>query len=70
MKRIIVNDKTEILTQALEMVDDCDTIVVLYQESNGHQGFIHCGETTQADLNWMIDRFKLWLLGPLRKKED
>jgi len=68
-ERIKCSDKTDALLKAMEMADDCDTILVLYQknEANGSgQGFIHVGENTLGNLNWMVDRFQLWLLGPLR----
>jgi len=71
--RITASDKTAALVQAMEMADDCDFLLVLYQGKEGSeigQGFINCGEETQATLNWFVDRFKMWLLGPLREDDE
>lgn len=54
--------------RALEKVDDCDFIVVLYQGKPGapfNSGYILAGEPekTIMEVNFYLDRFKLWLLG-------
>lgn len=69
-KRIQVSNNTDVLIRAMDLADDCDFILVLYQGKEGSkvgQGFLNVGEPNLAELNWYIDRFKHWLLGSLRK---
>jgi hypothetical protein len=64
---------TDALIRAVEMADECDTILILYQKketSGGNSGFFHVGETTNADLLWVVKRFELHLLGALAESED
>lgn len=63
---------TDALIKAVEMADDCDTILVLYQkkeETGGEQGFFHVGGTTNAELGWMVQRFLLHLHGALERQD-
>jgi hypothetical protein len=64
---------TDALIRAVEMADECDTILILYQKkepAGGNSGFFHVGETTNAELLWAIKRFELHLLGALAEQED
>lgn len=70
MKRIQCNDITSTLVTAMEEVEEFDHIIILYEKKNGNTGFFHAGEATNANLNWMVDRFKLWLLGALRNESE
>jgi hypothetical protein len=73
MKRIECTDNTEALVKMMEMASDVECMVILYEkkeEAGGGTGFVHIGEATLAELNWVIDRFKLWLHGPLRKEDE
>ena len=71
MERIQASDKTESLVRAMEIADECDFMLVLYQGKEGSSldsGFISVGSPKLMELLWFIERFKLWLLGPLRKE--
>jgi hypothetical protein len=74
MKRLKFGSNTDALIKAVEMADECDSIVVLYQkkpEAGGETGFYNVGQITNAELLWHVERFRLYLLGALdRDLED
>ena len=70
MQREKYANNTEALIKLVEEADDFESLVIIYRkkdECGGSEGFLHVGETTNATLNWMVDRFKLYLLGALDK---
>lgn len=66
--RIQKSDVTEALMSALEEADRFKTVVILYEtkeEDNSPGGFIYNGNVTVAEINFLIDRFKSWLMEKL-----
>ena len=67
LHRINCNDVTETLLRAMEHAGKMKYVVVLYEskdEETSPGGVITQDEVTLAQMNWLIDRFKYWLLGP------
>jgi hypothetical protein len=59
---------TDGLIKAVEIADDCDMILVLYRkkpELGSATGFFHVGGTSNAELLWDVERFRLHLLGAI-----
>ena len=75
MKRLKFANNTDALISAVEMADDCDSILVLYRKKpevdGGETGFYNVGGVTNAEMLWDVERFRLYLLGALdREVED
>lgn len=73
LKRLRFANNTDALINAVEMADDCDSILVLYrkkEDAGGETGFYNVGETTNAELLWEVERFRLYLLGALSKEVE
>jgi hypothetical protein len=68
--RIHCNDITETIAQAMEMADDLEEIIILYQrKSPGNAGFLTAGGTTCAIVVWHLEKFKAYLLNTLNMDE-
>lgn len=73
MKRLKFKSNTDALINAVEMADDCESILVLYrkkEEAGGETGFYNVGDTTNAELLWNVERFRLYLLGALEHEVE
>jgi hypothetical protein len=68
MRRIKCSDITDTLAKAMDEADEFDHILILYDkkdEFGGTSGFFHAGSATCANLVWMAEKFKLYLMGAL-----
>lgn len=65
MKHISGGNCSESLINALEQVEEMEHVIILYQnkENSSHvSGFFTDGDQTLETSNWLVDRFKAYLL--------
>lgn len=71
MERIVCNDVTDTLIQAMEKSDRMKSVVVIYETTEeyekAHEGFnygiFHNNNATVEKLNWMVNVAKNWMFG-------
>ena len=67
LARINASSVTETLMRAVEYADKMKFVVVLYEtkdEEESSGGVFTQDEVTFAQINWLLDRAKQWLLSP------
>ena len=67
MNRINCNDVTETLMRAVEHADKMKYVIVLYESKDDEAvpgGVFTQDDVTLAQMNWLVDGFKHWLISP------
>jgi hypothetical protein len=72
MKRVTCSTVTDTLMKAVEHAEDMEDVLVIYYARDGAKGSFFCNDGMKAnDMLWLVERFKLWLLGvQLRPKGE
>lgn len=71
MDRIVSNNASEALIKALEHADEMEDVLVIYYAKEGCKGAYYCSEGMKAhDTLWLIENFKCWLLGIIKKPNE
>lgn len=71
LTRIQKTTVTDTLLQAIEEADDIEAVAVLYyRKDRQHAALITSQNMKNTELNWLLDRAKLWLLGAVGQEEE
>ena len=65
LHRINCNDVTETLMRAVEHADKMKYVIVLHESKDDEDvpgGVFTQDDVTVAQMNWMVDQFKYWLI--------
>jgi hypothetical protein len=72
VKRIVKNNVTEALMDAMEKADDMESVIILYHnkpETPKGIGMITNDDCSVSRANFLVDAFKAWLFQSVLKEE-